>query len=121
MSLIGAYNEKYSFEDLLSKLKIINDQNAKTIAFTDLYDHKFDIFEPADNSEISRLRSSFRFPIPDDYIHFLALTNGLYIRDYEERIPCLFNAGMSGMHRQIRMIYSIRANLSRLALMVSES
>jgi len=81
MNVFGLFDEDYSFADLFSKLKIINGLNSKTIAFADLYDHKFHFFEPADEVKIKTLKSLFEFPIPNDYIHFLTITNGLALLD----------------------------------------
>ncbi len=78
-NIFGSYDEDYSYEDLFEKLKEINALHSKTIAFTDLCDHVFKFFEPPHISDIMKLKETFKYNVPKEYIQFLKLTNGLVL------------------------------------------
>lgn len=74
---IGVFDTEYSYEELFEKLKVINEMNAKTIVFTDLEDHTYDFADPVDHAKLSQFQKAFNAGIPESYLEFLRLTDGL--------------------------------------------
>ena len=114
-TIFGSYEEKYTYEDLFSKLEVINNLNSKTIAYTDLDEYKFYFNLPVNNATINTLKNLFADPIPDDYIHFLTITNGLSLIGDATRLLSVEEV------IQIKEIFKYPANILVIAKLQEET
>lgn len=77
LTSLGLFDTEYSYEEFFENLKAINQMKAKTIVFTDLYDHTYSFCDPVEPAKLKEFQKAFEYKIPESYLEFLQLTDGL--------------------------------------------
>lgn len=72
--------EKADIDKLYDTMLEINKTDSKTAWYGQVEDYKFMLREGVTEKEIDSLKKLVNYPIPDDYLRFLRLTNGLWLK-----------------------------------------
>lgn len=74
-------SDTIEIESILNTLRKVNKYNSKIYYHGSLIDYYFQINEGAHISKLTQLKKDFK-NLPDDYIKFLSLSNGISLQEY---------------------------------------